>query len=559
MRGRAAARGPRFVVRRMARRFRPHRWKMLLSAFLVLVNVGFGVLSPLLLLQIVDRALPQRDMELLAWLCAGMIGVGVLAGGVSYLQAALSAWVGQSVLERLRTDVYDAVAAQPLAFFGRGQAEIQSRMVSDIGGVERFITSTAQAFLTAAANLLGFVVVMLVLSWPLAVVSFVAAFLLSLLNDRFALRRRALSKRRQEVLAAMMKRLGEDMTYSGQILYRTMVRERAQRSRFTAVCEDLRRTSVRQTMVGAGAVSIIALAFACIPPLIYWVGGAYFAELTVGTILVLVMMQLRLSGPIQSLLKIMGGLQVSVAVFERVFEYVDLPRPEPDRRRFAAFPDRAPSVEVRVASHRYAGRALPVVEDVDLRVEPGGSVALVGPSGSGKTTLGLIAAGLIAPSEGEVRIDGAPCPPADLRRIVTLIPQDPVLFDCSMRENLVFGAQGVSEADLERAVRSVGLAPLVASLPEGLDAAVGDGGRSLSGGERQRLALARALLADCRVLVVDEPTSSLDAMTAGQVLGALREAAADKTLLFITHREAEMHWCDRVVPLAERTAGLGVR
>ncbi|WP_152523123.1 ABC transporter ATP-binding protein [Nocardiopsis potens] len=547
------------MLKRMAPRFRGHRWHVLGLAVLVLLNVGLGVAAPLLLLQIVDRALPQRDAVLLAWLCGGLVGAGLLAGVVSCLQAVLSAWIGQQVLARLRRDVYDAVAPQPPAFFGRGHAEIQSRMVSDIGSIERLITSTAQTFLTAAATLVGFFTIMLFLSRPLALVSLASAFLLSLLNNRFAVRRRDLSRRRQESLAAMTKHLGEDMSAPGRILARTMLQEGAQRSRFTACCDTLRQVSVRQAAVGAVATGTIAAAFACVPPLIYWIGGTYFPELTIGTILVLVIMQMRLSDPIRSLLKISGSLQVSAAVFERVFDHLDLPRHEPGGGRAAAPPGPAPSVEVRVESHAYPGRGLPVVADVDLRIEPGGSAALTGPSGSGKSTLGLIAAGLIPPGSGEVGIDGVPCPPEALRRIATLVPQEPVLFDRSLRENLAFGAPGASDADIERAVRSVGLGHLVDSLELGLDTPVGDGGRALSGGERQRLALARALLDDCRVLVVDEPTSSLDAATAAQVLEALHRAAAGRTLLLITHRESEADSCDRVFSLEGRAAAPGAR
>ncbi|WP_051325719.1 ABC transporter ATP-binding protein [Glycomyces tenuis] len=544
----------RRVVSRMAKRFRPYRWQVLLSSLMVLSSVGLGIAGPLILLRIVDEALPERDLELLAWLCGSLVGVGALSGAMAYCQSVLTSWTGQRVIARLRADTYDRVAAQPLTFFGRGHSEVQSRMISDIGAVERLVTTTAQSFIGSLANLIGFVIVMVILSWPLAVVSLAAAFLLSLLNNRFARRRKALSKQRQLLLAELMKRLGEHMSFQGQLLSRTMNQEAAQRARIVAGCDDIRDTVVRQAMVGAAAASLVALAFACIPPLIYWMGGTFFADLTIGTILVLVMMQLRLSGPIQSLLRISGNLQTSTVVFERMFEYLDLPMDEPAPREPAGPRPPASTIRLREVSYTYPGRDGPALDKVSLRLPSGTATVIVGRSGSGKSTLAMVLAGLMSPCSGTVEIDGRPVTPEALRRIVTLVPQDPVLFDCSLRENLAFGARAASDEAIERVVALVGLDRMVAALPQGIGTRVGDGGRALSGGERQRIGLARAMLADCRMLVVDEPTGSLDGMTARQVYSVLREHTADKALVLITHQDIELRPGDRVVSVSDGRA-----
>ncbi|MFI6599168.1 ABC transporter ATP-binding protein [Nonomuraea sp. NPDC050536] len=523
----------------MARRFAPFRWQVCGSLVMVLVLVGTSIVSPLLLQRVIDDALPHRDGRLLALLCVSMIGAGLLGSVVTVAETALTNWIGQRVVANLRVEVYDRARTQPLHYYtAESESEIQTRLVSDIEGVDGFITHTAQSALAATTSLVTALVVMVILSWPLALVSMTLAVLLSLLNNRFARRRRVLAKRRQEHLATVLRFVAEDLSLGGVILGRTLRRTGRQRARFVEVCERIQDTTYRQRIAGTVAYAVIGASFALVSPAIYWVGGSIVPGLSVGAIVVLVVLQTRLAGPIQSLLQLSGSLQASIAMFERVLEYLG-PAPASDAPR-SARPcgiEGGVALRLRGVSHSFEGSGRPVLLKVDLDIPAGSVTVVVGPTGSGKSTLGLIMAGLVSPGEGTVEISGSGFTDAErLREVATLIPQHPTLFNTSIIENLRFARDNIPPHELDQVIRLACLDELVTSSLEGYDTPVGQAGHRLSGGERQRLAIARALLADSPLLVADEVTSALDGATAERVHEALRERGRGRTLVVIAHR-----------------------
>lgn len=534
------------IIRRMASYFRPYRLQVGCSLTLVLLECGLGMAGPLLLQRLIDQALPQRDAEQLLLLSGAMIGVGVLSSGLGVVEITLTNWIGQRVVSDLRLEVYDHAHRQPLEFYSdQGETQIQARLVSDIEGVDRLLTGTAQSALAAATSLIIAVGVMLALSWPLAIFSLVLAFGLSLLNNRFSRQRRVLGKRRQEQLTTLMEHVAQDLSLAGVILGRTLGRTGRQRLHFTEISAQVCATTLRQRFVGTVALAIISTAYAAIPPVIYLLAGSVLPGLSIGTVVVLVILQMRLAAPLQSLLSLSGALQASVAMFERVLDYLDLGTHDVGTATPGALTH---GVRLRNLSHRYAGAPRLVLGGVSLDLTPGSCTLIAGGSGSGKSTLGLILSGLTQQCGGSVTTPGGRVlTPAELRAAVTLVPQHTLLLKGSVRDNLCFVRDDVTEQEMEEALALVQLDALIARLPYGLDTSVGRDGYQLSGGERQRLALARALLAPGELLVLDEATSALDNLTAEYLHRALRARCADRILLLIAHRIPLLEPEDRVL------------
>ncbi|NED13060.1 ABC transporter ATP-binding protein [Streptomyces sp. SID9124] len=537
------------VLRRMGVRFRPYLWQSAVSFLMVVLTVALSTATPLLLRGIIDDALPNGDIALLTELCCLMVAAGLLASLLVVAQTALTNWIGQRVSARLRIEVYDRARAQRLRFYSEeGHTQIQARLISDIDAVDRFLTGTVQQGLSTVLSLLMIGSTMIVLNWRLALICGALATVLSLFNNRFARRRRGLARQRQQLLTTVLRYVAEDLSLSGILLGRTMRRTERQRQRFIEVTEAIRETTFRQRIVGISAHVVIGASFACLPPLVYLACGLFAAHLSVGAVVVLVTLQQRLAQQIQDLLRLSGSLQTSVAMFERVLEYVDMEIADDDRTIREAAGGPPARVRLRGVRHRYPGAAAPSLDGIDVDFPAGSVTVVAGSTGSGKSTLGLVMAGLLPCDAGSVDMGGEPGP-GSLRSAVTLIPQHTGLLHGTIRDNLLFARDGVPDEELERVLAVVGLDTVVAALPDGLDTSIGADGLQLSGGERQRLGIARAMLVDCRMLIADEVTSALDPRTAERITLALREHCRDKTLVLIAHRLPALAPDDRVVVL----------
>lgn len=536
------------VVRFMYGRLAPYRWRVLGSLAIMVLRIGTGLIGPFMLLNILDEALPERDVGKLVLLCGITMAAGIATSVLGVGETALINSISQRTVSDLRLDMYDRVTAQPLEFYtAHSPSQVQTRLFSDVNGVDRFFSQTVRSGMSAVTTASTAAIVMVILCWPLALLSLLLTAALTRLNSRFAAQRRDLAKRRQEQLGTMVQHLSEDASLSGIVLRRTFGTGDGQQRRFHGVCEDIRTTTVRQRLVGAQALAFIGAAFACVPPGIFILAGVAFPGLTVGTVVVLVSLQMRLTGPLQTLLGLSSNLQASVAMFERIMEYTDLPLVRPAE---AAPVGTGPSgVRMHGVSFRYGGASRAALRDVDLDFPAGSTTYVLGHTGSGKSTLSLVLTGLLAPDGGEVRAEAA-APGAPGGRSV-LVPQQVTLFDGSVAENLTFLREGVTEQDMWRALETACLDETVRSLEHGLNTQLGSGGQQLSGGERQRLALARAMLLDPGMLVVDEATSALDEPTAARVHASLRSHHRDRTLVVITHRRPAPDPADRVVILEQ--------
>jgi ATP-binding cassette, subfamily B, bacterial len=550
-----AARAP---VRRVAALFRPYRRRLAAVLGLIALSAGLGMVSPFLLRQVLDQAIPDRDGSLLTLLVLGMIGVSVATGVLGVAQTWLSNVVGQRVMHDLRSAVYRHLQRLSLAFFTRTRTgEVQSRISNDIGGVQNVVTSTATSIVSNVTTVVATLAAMVLLDWRLAAFSLAILPFFVWLTRRVGEERKRITTRRQGRMADMSALVEESLSVSGVLLGKTMGRSNELADRFAAESAELADLEVRQRMAGRWRMASVQTSFAVMPALVYWFAGqsivAGSGGISIGTVVAFTTLQTRLLFPIQSLLSVGIDVQTSFALFERIFEYLDL-RVDIAEREGSVVLDPA-SVRGEVAfedvSFAYEPER-PILRGIDIGVPPGSTLAIVGETGAGKTTLAYLAARLYDVTGGRVTLDGT-----DLRDLsfgslaatVGLVSQETYLFHATVRDNLRFAKPDASDEEIEEAARAAQVHALIEELPEGYETVVGERGYRFSGGEKQRIAIARTILRNPPVLILDEATSALDTATERAVQEALDRLAAGRTTLAIAHRLSTVRHADEIVVL----------
>lgn len=556
-----APRPPR-QLRRITRLFRPYRGTLLLVGLLVGASSLVSVASPFLLRGILDDAIPHGRTGLLSLLALGMIAVAVANSVFNVLQTYLSTSVGQHVMHDLRTAVYTHLQRMPLAFFTRTRTgEVQSRIANDIGGMQATVTSTATSLVSNLTTVVATVVAMVALDWKLTVVSLLLLPLFVWISRRVGNERRKIATERQKQLAAISSIMQESLSVSGILLGRTMGRSRALSDGFAQESAALADLEVRADMAGRWRQSTIQIVMAAMPAVIYWAAGLTGADghggrdaISIGTLVAFTSLQQSLFRPTVSLLMVGVSVQTSLALFQRIFEYLDLV-PDITERPDAVTPKTRARGEVRFekVEFRYdPTQERPTLTGVDLTVPAGGSLAVVGETGSGKTTLSYLVPRLYDVGSGRVTIDGT-----DVRELsfealaaaVGVVSQETYLFHASVADNLRFAKPDATDAELHAAARAARIHDHIASLPDGYDTLVGERGYRFSGGEKQRLAIARTILRDPPVLVLDEATSALDTQTEQAVQQAIDALSKGRTTITIAHRLSTVRDADQIVVL----------
>jgi len=545
-------------TRRIARLFAPYKGRLGSVLALIALSAVLGIISPFLLREIVDTAIPEQDTALLAWLVGGMIFVSIATGALGVVQTLLSNRVGQRVMHDLRAAVYRHLQRLSLAFFTRTRTgEVQSRIANDIGGVQNIVTSTATSIVSNVTTVLATVVALMLLDWRLATFSLALLPFFVWLTRRVGNERRRITSKRQGRMADMSSLVEESLSVSGILLGKTMGRSDELSERFSAESEQLAELEVQSRMAGRWRMASVQMSFSVMPALAYLFGGLVIASgsatITIGTLVAFTTLQTRLLFPVGSLLNVGIDIQTSRALFDRIFEYLDLPvdiAERPDAIELG--PAIRGEVRFESVSFHYEQDGARTLDGVDLTVPPGTKTAIVGETGSGKTTLGYLVSRLYDVTGGRVTIDGVDVRDlsfASLARTVGLVSQETYLFHATIADNLRFAKPGASDAELVAAARAARIHELVASLPDGYDTVVGERGYRFSGGEKQRIAIARTILRNPPVLVLDEATSALDAQTERAVQEALDRLAEGRTTIAIAHRLSTVRDADEIVVL----------
>ncbi len=543
--------------RRVTALFAPYRWQVLAVMTLLVVSSLVGLATPFLTRMAIDDALPTRNLHLLALLVGGMVAVTAATSIFGVLQTWVSTLVGQRVMHALRTDVFSHLQRQSLAFFTRTKGgEVQSRLTNDINGMQSVVTTTATSIATNVTTVAATAIAMAALSWRLSLLSLIVLPPAIWLTRRVALLRRDVTSRQQRHLADMLSQVEQGLTVSGIRLTKTMGAGQVVSDRFSATSNELVDLQVRAELAGRWRMTTMSIIFAVIPALLYLAAGfpATSGGMTIGTLVAFVALQASVFRPIMGLLNISVQVVSSMALFSRIFGYLDLPVDvaEPEHP-IPIDPARVRGeLHFEDVSYTYPGADAPAVDSVTLQIPAGRSLALVGQTGSGKSTLAGLVARLADPTSGRMTIDGVDVRDighTTLASIVGIVSQETYLLHASIAANLRFAKPDATDEELWQALEIARIDDLVAALPAGLDTIVGSRGQRFSGGEQQRLAIARTVLRDPKILVLDEATSALDNDTERELQAALDALANGRTTLTIAHRLSTIRNADQIAVL----------
>ncbi len=551
--------------RRVVELFRPYRWRIALTALLVVVGAAVAVIPPLLVQRIFDDALfpvdgSSPDLRLLAMLVSAMIGLFLLSAGLNVGQTWLTATVGNRVTGDLRTRLFEHLQGMELGFFTRTKTGvIQSRLQNDVGGVSGVLTNTVTSILGNAVTVLASLVAMILIDWRLTLIAVALMPFLIFVQRRVGQVRARIAGETQESLSELSAITQETLSVSGILLSKSFNRQRTESARFDAENDNQVRLQVRRAMSGQGFFAVVQVIMSSVPAVIYLVAGYLIGggagAITAGTIVAFTTVQARLLMPLMGLMRVALDLQTSSALFARIFEYLDL-RPAivdaPDALPVSAAPGPLGRIEFRDVEFRYpdapAG-ARPTLDGVSFTVEPGQHVAFVGPSGAGKTTILYLTPRMYEASGGAVMFSGADVRALDRASIIDeigIVSQETYLFHATVRENLRYARPDASDDEIEAACRAANIHHVIDGFEAGYDTVVGERGYRLSGGEKQRIAIARVLLKDPPVLLLDEAASALDTVSERIVQEALETAAHGRTTLSIAHRLSTVIGADRI-------------
>jgi ATP-binding cassette subfamily B protein len=541
-------------LRRIFPLFRSYRPQLAVVFTLIIFSALLGVIPAFLLRGVLDTAIPDNNTRLLTALVAGMIAIPIVTGAIGVYQTLLSNRVGQAVMHDLRTSVYRHLQRLSLAFFTRTRTgDVQSRIANDIGGIDTVVTSTATSVLSNLTTVIATIIAMLLLDWRLALFALILLPLFVYLTKRVGEQRKKVTAERQVSLADVSSIVQESLSVSGILLGKTMGRSDDLAERFSTESRRLADLEVRSRMTGRWMMAAIQMTFAVMPALVYWFAGWSQARgtavISIGTLVAFTTLQTRLFFPIGSLLGVQLEVQSSLALFDRIFEYLDQPIDIVEGTRTLERP-RGEVAFDRVC-FRYDDDAW-TLKDVSFSVPAGTKTALVGETGSGKTTCGYLVARLYDATEGTVSIDGI-----DVRELtfetlaaaVGVVSQETYLFHSTVRENLRFAKPEATDEEVEEAARAAQIHELISSLPDGYETVVGERGYRFSGGEKQRMAIARTVLRNPPILVLDEATSALDTQTERLVQEALERLAEGRTTIAIAHRLSTVRDAEQIVVL----------
>jgi ATP-binding cassette, subfamily B, bacterial len=561
----------RATLRRVVGIFRPYRATVIGVGVLILITSGLGVINPLLIKVVFDQALfppggPNLD---LLWVLVGlMFAIPIVSGLLGIWQTYLSNLVGQRVMQDLRNSLYGHLQRMHLRFFTSTRTgEIQSRLSNDVGGVQSVVTDTASGVLSSLVIVISTVVAMLLLSWQLTLLSLGTLPFFFWLTAKVGRARREVAASTQRSMADLSAITEETLSVSGILLSKAFGRQRYETDRFQKENKRLAGLQIRQQMIGRSFFATIQIFFSITPALVYLVAGLVMADgtssITPGTIVAFTTLQSRLFFPVGQMLQVSVEVQSAMALFERIFEYLDMPHEIVDRpgARTVNPAEVRGEVGFRDVWFRYEGgegdgqvegpvsppdeeererqRRLWTLEAVDLEVRPGQLAALVGPSGAGKTTMTYLIPRFYDVQRGAVELDGNDVRDVALESLgetIGMVTQETYLFHASVRDNLLYGNPGATQEELEEAARAAFIHERIVELPDGYDTTVGERGYKMSGGEKQRLAIARVILKDPRILLLDEATSSLDTTSERLVQEALRPLMEGRTTIAIAHR-----------------------
>ena len=579
----------RQLLRRVAAYARPYRVSIALMLAAILLSSLLALLPPLLLRDLIDHALPNGtrpgNLRRLNLLALGMIALPLLSGLLNVFQGARSARVGEGIIADLRRDLYDHMQRMALRFFTNTKSgELISRLNNDVIGAQRAVTSTLIAIITNIVMVVLTLGIMISLEWRLTILAVLILPLFIVPSRRVGRVLRRLTRQQLEANGQMNAIMAETLNVSGALLVKLFGRRRDEVAKFGTRAAEVRDIGIRTAVINRWFMLGISLASAVGTALVFWVGGylSIRGSFSTGTLVAFAAYLGQLYGPLSALVNARIDFATSMVSFERVFEVLDLPIEVRERAQPLHLEHVRGRVEFQDVSFSYlelpadaaaglssrdkpvstgpqeAGPIVPItsrhwaLDRVSFTVEPGQMAALVGPSGSGKTTITYLLPRLYDPTRGCITLDGH-----DLRDLaldtlsqhIGMVTQETYLFHDTIAANLRYARADATDHELVAACRAANIHELIAQLPDGYATVVGERGYRLSGGEKQRLAIARVILKDPRILVLDEATSSLDSQSERAIQEALETVMEGRRTIVIAHRLSTILQADTILVL----------
>ena len=528
--------------KRMGALFAPYRRQQVTVLACIVVVSALGLVPGFIIAHIIDVAIPHRNLRELAIDVGIILGSALLSAGIGVLQGFLNSVVGEGIMRDIRTSLVAHLHRMPLNFFtGTKTGEIMNRVSNDVDNVDNVVTGTLTTIVTNVVLIGTTLIAMFLWDWRLALMSIVIVplmiFPLGPVGRRMYQIRKQTREKRDEIESITQ----ETLSISGITLIKSFAREAYERARFYRAGTRLMQLEIDLAMIGRWFLASVT-AMVVVGPALVWFGGGWLAvasSLKVGVIVAFVsFIQGRLYGPAATLAGIQVQIVSALAVFERIFDYLDMTPEEYDPPGAIALPGVNGDIRFENVTFSYDGTRN-VLDGISFHVRPGEVAAFVGPSGAGKTTITALVPRFYDPQSGRVLVDSHDLRGVtldSLRRDIGIVTQETYLFHDTIASNLRYGKPDATDSEIEAAARAANIADFIAALPDRYETVVGERGHKLSGGERQRLAIARVLLKDPRILILDEATSSLDYQNEAAIQKALDVVLRGRTSLVIAHR-----------------------
>ncbi|UCF29120.1 MAG: ABC transporter ATP-binding protein [Chloroflexota bacterium] len=572
----------RALLLRISRYARPY-WAYILTVLIAIILISLiELIPPLIFRRLIDVVIPQKDFRQLTLLALSLIAIPILSGLIGIVERYFSAKAGEGIIFDLRQEMYDHLQQMSIRFFTHTRSgEIVSRFNSDVVGAQNAITGTIPSIVTNLVTLTSTLIVMISIDARLTLLSIAVLPLFLLPTRRVARILRDIRRKAMEFNADLSSLISETLGINGVLLVKTFGRQQQESEQFRKINQNVRDIGVRRALVGRWFFMGLGISGAIGTALIYWAGGYLVMTdvLTLGTIIAFAAYLTRLYGPISSLTNVQVDFATSMVSFERVFEYLDLPIEIKDKIGAIEVKNVRGAVRFKNVSFSYgngdgksqnevdfqtstslADKATNIpdiaqrlaLKDISFEIEPGELVALVGHSGAGKTTITYLLPRLYDPTNGVISLDGL-----DIRDItqkslvdqIGMVTQETYLFHDTVRSNLLYAKPDADLDQIITACQAAHIHDFIQDLPDGYDTVVGERGYRLSGGEKQRMAIARVILKDPRILILDEATSHLDSRNEALIQAALAPLMEDRTSLVIAHRLSTILAADKILVL----------
>ncbi|MEC0370120.1 ABC transporter ATP-binding protein [Paenibacillus chibensis] len=546
------------MLLRIFKYFKPYWKQTTLVLMILLVSSILGLLPPILIQRIVDHALPDKNMKLLAELVLISLGTTVVSGLLGVLQSYLNSFISQSIVYDMKNQMYSHLQRMPLQFFSAvKQGEVITRMTSDISGIQGVFNSTVINFASNLFVLSTTVATLVIMNWKLAIIGILIVPLFIIPTRKMGNVRWKLAKQTQEKMSEQNHIIQETLSISGYLLMKLFTREEKEYDSFRTINRESTRLQIRESMAGRWFMMILSTFTSLGPMLIYLYGGYLFiqGEITVGAIISFVALLGRIYGPFGQMTNLYVDIKRSIALFERIFDYFDMKPGIVNLPHAKAVDLTGQDIVFEDVCFAYQ-KDKQALQHISFTAASGTMTALVGPSGAGKTTITNLIPRLYELDAGSIRIGGTDIRDMtleSLRSQIGLVTQDSYLFNGTIRENLLYAGSEASEEEMIEACKAAYIHEFIMGLPEGYDTVVGNRGIKLSGGEKQRISIARVLLKNPSIIIMDEATSSLDTASEYYIQKAMHLLLQDKTSIVIAHRLSTIMAADKILVVQDGT------